>query len=62
MKNLLIFLTLIFMGAGIVACEKDGPAERAGEKIDEVTTDVGNAVEDACEDVKESAGAENSNC
>ncbi|NOU51181.1 hypothetical protein HG263_11635 [Pseudoalteromonas sp. JBTF-M23] len=40
----------------------DGPAEDAGEKIDEMVTDSKNAIEDACENVKEAAKAENENC
>ncbi|MGE9268079.1 MAG: hypothetical protein ACQKBY_08275 [Verrucomicrobiales bacterium] len=31
------------------ACEKKGPAEKAGEKIDEAVEDAGDAVEDATE-------------
>lgn len=45
----------------VIACG-DGDAENAGEAIDEAVTDAGNAVEDACEDVKEKAGAEDSDC
>lgn len=43
------------------ACS-DGPAEEAGEEVDEVLTDAGNAVEDACEDVKESTDAKDKDC
>jgi len=47
----------------LAACEKnDGPVERAGERVDEVTTDVGNAIEDKCEEMKEGAGAEDTDC
>lgn len=45
----------------LAACS-DGPAEDAGEELDQVVTDAGNAVEDACEDMKEGADAENDNC
>ena len=45
-----------------VACERQGPAERAGEKIDDAATDIGNAVEDACEDVKDAANADDTDC
>lgn len=45
-----------------IACEQKGPAERAGEKLDEAAEDVGNAVEDACEDAKDAAGAEDTDC
>ena len=47
----------------LAACDNnDGPAERAGERVDEVSTDVGNAVEDKCEEMKEGAGAEDADC
>ncbi|GJM11688.1 MAG: hypothetical protein DHS20C12_00910 [Pseudohongiella sp.] len=39
----------------LTACN-EGPAERLGSDIDNAATDIGNAVEDACEDVS------NSNC
>ncbi|OHU86793.1 MULTISPECIES: hypothetical protein [Pseudoalteromonas] len=40
----------------------DGPAEETGEEVDEMITDAQNAVEDACENLKEAAKAENENC
>ena len=40
----------------------DGAAEDAGETIDEVVTDTGNAIEDACEDVKEGVDAKDKDC
>ena len=36
--------------------------DEAGEAIGEAATDTGNAIEDACEDVKEAADAENTDC
>jgi hypothetical protein len=51
-------MTTLMLGA----CEQKGPMERAGEKIDKAATDAGNAVEDACEDAKESMGAEDTDC
>ena len=56
--NALIVMTAVF---GLAACE-DGPAEGAGEKIDKMATDAGNAIEDACEDVKEGVKAEDTDC
>lgn len=63
MKNLrnitttLLALTAVF---ALSACE--GPAETTGEKLDQAVTDAGNAVEDACEDMKEAAKAEDKDC
>lgn len=47
---------LMLLGTlSLTACN-EGPAEKMGRDIDNAATDVGNAVEDACEDVT------NSNC
>lgn len=61
----LIALLLVLMAG----CEQQGPAERAGEKIDDATEelredakDAGNKIEDACEELKEDMGAEDKDC
>ncbi|GAB5382540.1 MAG: hypothetical protein Alis3KO_39550 [Aliiglaciecola sp.] len=54
----LIALVAIF---GLSACGDD-KAEEVGENIDEVVTDAGNAIEDACEEVKEGVKAEDKDC
>ena len=58
----------IFFAMGLSACS-EGPAEEAGENIDEIVEDAGNAVEDAgnavedaCEDVKEATDAKDKDC
>lgn len=40
----------------------EGPAEEAGERIDETVEEVGNSVEDACEDVKENMDTKDEDC
>ncbi|MCU7555862.1 hypothetical protein OCL06_14825 [Alteromonas sp. ASW11-19] len=58
------FLKTLMVAAfafSLAACG-DGEAEDAGEELDEVVTDAGNAVEDACEDVKEGVDAEDDDC
>lgn len=55
--TLLIALVSII---GLTACEDD--AEDAGEEIDELITDAGNAVEDACENAKEGVGTKDEDC
>lgn len=45
----------------LAACG-DNTAEEAGENVDDAITDAGNAVEDACEDVKEGMNAEDQDC
>ncbi|WP_350432042.1 hypothetical protein ABIS04_18790 [Shewanella sp. H8] len=52
---------MVLLTAGLSACS-DNKAENAGEKVDEMIQDAGNAVEDACEDVKEGMKAEDSDC
>ncbi|TYK65727.1 hypothetical protein [Colwellia echini] len=57
LTNTLITLTAVF---ALSACSDQ--FEEAGEKADEAVTDAGNAVEDACEDVKEGVKAEDQDC
>lgn len=58
LAQLLLIATFAF---SVAACG-DGDAEEAGEELDEMVTDAGNAVEDACEDVKEGVDAEDTDC
>ncbi|WP_339721082.1 hypothetical protein [uncultured Paraglaciecola sp.] len=63
MKNFKYLTTTILALTAVFALSAcDGEAEDAGEKLDEIATDAGNAVEDACEDLKEAAKAENKDC
>lgn len=63
MKNLKYFTTTLLALTAVFALSAcDGEAEDAGEKLDEIATDAGNAVEDACEDLKEAAKAEDKDC
>lgn len=57
----MIAITMImFVSAG---CEmNDGGAEKMGENIDNAITDTGNAIEDACENVKEGVNAKDQDC
>jgi hypothetical protein len=52
-KRLIVLLiggALMFMP---VACEQEGPAEKAGEKIDETVEEAGEKMEEAGEEVSE---------
>ncbi|MGI5309978.1 hypothetical protein [Rheinheimera sp. WS51] len=62
LSTLLSRSLLVASLAFTVAACSDNDAETAGEKIDEVVTDVGNKVEDVCEDVKEEAKAKDTDC
>lgn len=46
-----LFTSLI----GLTACQEKGPAEKAGEKIDNALGDGQNAVEDAANDIEDAA-------
>ncbi|AEE24938.1 hypothetical protein [Paraglaciecola chathamensis] len=55
-------LAMVFSSLTLVTACNDNNAEEAGEKVDEMVTDTGNAIEDACEDVKDGAGADDNDC
>ncbi|MCC5812173.1 MAG: hypothetical protein JJU06_17585 [Ectothiorhodospiraceae bacterium] len=42
----LLFMLLAFSGFGLVACDDQGPAEEAGEEIDDTAEDIGDAFDD----------------
>lgn len=52
-----ILLLVCFMGSlfGVVGCEQEGPAERAGEKVDESMEETGEKIEQAGENIQDSA-------
>jgi hypothetical protein len=70
MKIHTLLLATIVAVFGLAGCDNDdGPAEKAGQAVDnagqelkDAANDVGNAVEDACEDVKEGVDAEDTDC
>lgn len=55
MRSTRLMVTAFAVGAALTlaACEKEGPAERAGKKVDEAVHDAGDAVEDAGDKVKD---------
>jgi hypothetical protein len=50
-RKLAIVLLVVGLGFGIGACERKGPAERAGEQIDKAVEGAGDKVEQAGEKV-----------
>ncbi|WP_192035534.1 hypothetical protein [Halomonas sp. YLGW01] len=50
-----IMLLVVMMSVVISGCEQEGPAEEAGEKIDNAMEDTGEAIEEAGENVEEAA-------
>ena len=61
LKNCKSFLAISSLAILLSACS-GGPAEKAGEKIDDASTDVKNSIEDACENVKDTLNAEDKDC
>ncbi len=51
MKLTAIAAMLLVLGLG--ACERQGPAEKAGERVDEAVQNTGDAVEDAGDKVED---------
>lgn len=46
-KKLLSAIWVALIVMGLAACDKKGPAERAGERIDNATERAGDKIEDA---------------
>ena len=56
MRKLALALCLGFGTLGLAACEdNEGPAERAGESIDNATERAGEAIEESGENMQEEA-------
>ena len=53
MKATVLVITLILVG--LAACDREGPAERAGEAIDRAGEKASRAIENAAEDVRDAA-------
>jgi hypothetical protein len=51
MKRILFFVLLLAFG--FAGCEREGPAERAGEEIDETMEETGDRMEETAEGVEE---------
>ncbi|GJL73618.1 MAG: hypothetical protein NMNS01_28170 [Nitrosomonas sp.] len=54
MNKLILILSLVLLSFIIAGCEEQqGPAERAGESIDQSMQDAGDAMDAASEDIKD---------
>ena len=47
LRKIVILVAAVVFVAGLFGCEKEGPAEKAGKKVDKVFEDVKDKVEDA---------------
>jgi hyperosmotically inducible periplasmic protein len=55
LKKLIVMISfLVFLGISTIGCEKEGPAERTGKKIDETAERVG----EKAEELKKKSGEE----
>ncbi|RUR34690.1 hypothetical protein [Vreelandella nanhaiensis] len=55
-KTLLIAALIALLAGGLVACDNDqGPAEEAGESIDESMDNAGESIEEAGENIQDAA-------
>jgi hyperosmotically inducible protein len=49
-KKMIVLISLLaFLGIGALGCEQKGPAEKAGEKVDEAAEQAGEKMEEAGE-------------
>ena len=62
-KTLSLIAIMLLSLTALTGCDRDeGGMEEMGETMDEAATDFGNAVEDGCEDMKEGANADDTDC
>lgn len=54
-KKLAIALLMALMAGGLMACDDQGPAEEAGENIDDAAEDTGENMEELGEDMEDAA-------
>ena len=52
-------MMVVALSFSMVACEKKGPMEKAGEKVDQTARDVKDAAKDAADDVKDAVNRDN---
>jgi hypothetical protein len=55
MSRLNWFVAVTLLGLTLSACQKEGPAEKAGKEIDKAAKDVGQSMEKAADKVNEAA-------
>ena len=53
MSKLNLLVTVVLLGLTLSACQKEGPAEKAGKEIDKAAKEAGQAMDKAVDSVKE---------
>jgi predicted small lipoprotein YifL len=54
-RSVITALMILFLMAGLSGCTKEGPAEKAGKKIDKAIEKAGEQIEKAGEKVQDAA-------
>lgn len=54
-KTLLSLLAASLLTVGLAACQKEGPAEKAGKEIDNAAATAGEKIQEAGKDIQRSA-------
>lgn len=49
-KNLILVTAITLMSISVTACQEKGPAEKAGEEIDNAAENLGDKIEDATDE------------
>lgn len=55
--NVKLFVISLLVAAGLAACDKPGPAERAGKKLDQTTDNAAKAINEVVDTVAEKSNA-----
>lgn len=53
---------VVGLGFTLMACDNEGPMEKAGKKVDQAATDTQNVIEDKCEDIKSDLNQKDTDC
>ena len=55
MSKLNSLVAVALLGLTLSACQKEGPAEKAGKEVDKAAKDLGQSMEKAADSVREAA-------
>jgi predicted small secreted protein len=53
MSKLYLLVAVVLLGFTLSACQKEGPAERAGKEVDKTVKEIGQSMEKAVDSVKD---------
>ena len=54
-RKISLALSAILLGLTLVACEKEGPAEKMGKEVDKAAEKTGQAMEKTADSIKDTA-------